>query len=359
GGYLPQGGFAVHYATWTGFTPSTSSAQVLVSTAALEAGTTIAYLVADLWSDTTYYFRVWARDDAGSWSSASAEGQGVSGEDLDRRIAGHVRLPSGTGVTGVLMEAVNSSGETIATAYTVDDASGSFTLADLDDGIYRVQATWVSDDIVSSVSKDGIPMGYADTDFVLSSEFLLASVAGVIPAGLRTAGLRPAAAAGGTVTLLQLGRPVASAVPSASGEYRFSGLLPGTYILRFETGGGISDYRVTLTPGMDLFFTPLAETLRGDSAYVYPNPAVTRATFRFLTDSASVRRQISVFTLDGRLVRRITDSDPWSVSGGEHKYVWNFSGGTPASGVYFCTLKVQDAASGDTRVKTMKLAVIR
>ncbi|MEW5905389.1 MAG: carboxypeptidase regulatory-like domain-containing protein [Elusimicrobiota bacterium] len=104
-GYLPQGGFAVHYATWTGFSPSTSAAQVQISTAALEAGTTINYLVADLWSNTTYYFRVWARDDAGLWSSASAEGEGVSGEDLDRRIAGHVRLPSGAGVTGVLMEA--------------------------------------------------------------------------------------------------------------------------------------------------------------------------------------------------------------------------------------------------------------
>ncbi|HBE88271.1 MAG TPA: hypothetical protein DDW67_03930 [Elusimicrobia bacterium] len=360
-GYLPQGGFAVHYATWTGFSPSTSSAQVQVSTAALEAGTTITYLVADLWSNTTYYFRVWARDDAGLWSAVSAEGEGVSGEDLDRRIAGHVRLPSGAGVTGILMEAVNNSGETVATAYTIDDGSGSFTLTDLDDGIYRVQATWVSDDIVSSVSKDGIPMGYADTYFVLSSEFLLASVSGVIPAGLRTSGLRPAAAAGGTVKLLQLGRPVAAVAPDASGEYRFSGLLPGVYTLRFETEAGVSDYRVTLTPGMDLFFTPLAGPLREGTAYAYPNPAGSGwVKFHFKTDAASVRRQVSVFTLDGRLVRRINDSAGWtSPAAGTHEYRWDFSGEKIAPGVYFCSLKVQDAATGDTRVKIMKLAVIR
>lgn len=356
-GYLPQGGFAVHYATWTGFTPSTSSAQVQVSTAALGAGTTVTYLVADLWSNTTYYFRVWSRDDAGSWSPVSAEGTGVSGEDLDRRIAGHVRLPSGAGVTGVLMEAVSTSGETIATAYTVDDGSGSFTLTDLDDGIYRVQATWVSADIVSSVSKDGIPMGYADADFVLSSEFLLASVAGVIPAGLRPAGMRPAAAAGGAVRLLQLGRTVASAVPDASGEYRFSGLMPGTYTLRFETEEGVSDHRVTLTPGMDLFFTPLAEPMADGSAYLFPNPASSWVKFRFRTDNAgTTRRVISVFTLDGRLVKKAADT----VSGAAtHDYLWDFSGERLASGVYFCTLEVQDAASGDTRMKTMKLAVIR
>lgn len=74
-GYMPQGAFAVHYATWTGFSPSTSSAQVLVSTAALEAGTTITHLIADLWSNTTYYFRVWTRDDAGLWSAMGSKGR--------------------------------------------------------------------------------------------------------------------------------------------------------------------------------------------------------------------------------------------------------------------------------------------
>ncbi len=358
-GYLPQGGFAVHYASWTGFSPSTTAAQVQISTAALEPGTTVSCLVADLRSNTTYYFRVWARDDAGLWSPVSAEGQGVSGDELDRRIAGHVRLPSGAGVTGVLLEAVSSSGETVSTAYTVDDGSGSFTLDDVDDGIYRVQATWVSDDIVSAVSKDGIPMGYADADFVLATEFLLSSVSGVIPAGLRTSALRPSSAGGALVTLLQLGRPVASAAPDPSGGYRFSGLLPGTYTLRFGSGGGSSDYRVTLTPGMELFFTPLAELLRAGSAYLYPNPARAGVTFRFLTDAASVRRQVSVFTLDGRLVKRITDADPWTVNGGEHEHKWDFSGERLAPGVYFCSLKVQDAVSGGTRTKVMKLAVLR
>jgi hypothetical protein len=260
-------------------------------------------------------------------------------------------------VTGVLMEAINNSGETLATAYTIDDGSGSFTLTDLDDGIYRVQATWVASDIVSSVSKDGIPMGYADTDFVLASEFLLTSVSGVIPAGLRTSGLRPAAAGGGTVLLLQLGRPVASAVPDPTGGYRFSGLLPGTYTLRFETGGGTSDYRVTLTPGMDLFFTPLGEPMVDGSAYLFPNPASSWVKFRFRTDNpGTTRRQVSVFTLDGRLVKRMSDAVS---GGGEHDLLWDFSGERLASGVYFCALKVQDAASGDTRVKTLKLAVIR
>jgi len=66
-----NGTYAIQYATWTGVSWSTASAQVLASTFGVVSGAAQGYSVAGLNPNTTYYFRLWTADAKPNWSPLS------------------------------------------------------------------------------------------------------------------------------------------------------------------------------------------------------------------------------------------------------------------------------------------------
>lgn len=64
--------FAIQYSTWSGVSWSTASAQVVVATGPVTQGITATYTVGSLGAGTTYYFRLWTRDETSTnWSGLS------------------------------------------------------------------------------------------------------------------------------------------------------------------------------------------------------------------------------------------------------------------------------------------------
>jgi hypothetical protein len=360
-GVLGWGQFAIKYSTNTGFAYSTASAQVLVTTASVVPGSAQSYLVyeKDMQYATTYYMRLWVMDDAGLWSAASPEFNGLSGEGLPDEIVGHVKTALGAGITGVLVEGFCSLGG-VWSGFTVDDANGSFRLTNLNPGMYRIQVTWLADGIASSVSKDLIPVGYADADFTLSVSYALASVSGV----LSTSGFgrRPSAAVSGVsvVELYQNGRRIASVGVEADGSFRIGNILPGEYELRAP---GMRTIPITLRSGENLVVRPDGEFIVGNSLYAYPNPARTRITFRLQTEEPTAKEDKTIIDVSGRLVKKIRNEDPgWtrpSTPPYIHLVAWEFKGSEPASGIYIYKVNMKSEATGETLVKTGKFAVIR
>ncbi|OGR41906.1 MAG: hypothetical protein A2X35_11395 [Elusimicrobia bacterium GWA2_61_42] len=356
GGFpLTYGQFAVQYSTFSSAVFSTQAAQVLISTAMALPGAAQAYTVAGLIPETTYYLAIWTKDDADFWSAISPLAQTLSGESLNNMISGTVKTPAGTGVTGVVVEAISGDGVPIASAYTLDDGNGTFTLDNLDDGFYRVQATWIQDGFSSSIAKDLIPMGYADTNFVLAIEYQLASVSGILPLS-SPAGFVPSSAGGARAQLWQGSRMVAAAVTDPAGRFSIRNLIPGNYTLRVaQADGAWKTFELKLTPGQNLEVKPLGALLKDSSVYAFPNPA--RAFVKFHAEtSVAAHIRLSVYSLDGTLVKAVEEAVPGS---GVYEYTWNFTGDKPASGVYFYNVKLKHDLSGETDGETRKFAVIR
>ena len=368
---MPYADFAVQYSTFAGTVFSTQTAQVLISTAAVLPGSAHYYTVGGLAPGTNYYLTLWICDDAGLWSAPSQLAAAMSGESLNNSIAGSVKTPSGQGVTGVLVEAINNAGAAVSTCYTLDDGIGTFSLADVPDGIYRVQATWVEKGFSSSVAKDQIPMGYADADFALSIDCLLASVSGSIPLSNQAAGpmskaaglrLKAEGTEGNNVRLYQGGGKVASARADPAGHFAIHNLIPGQYTLKILSDSGEwKEFPLTLASGQNLQISPLGSLIKENTVYAYPNPSSTRVTFHVETDISPVIKHLSVFSLDGSLIKEAGNDDGnWSSPASQvWDYVWNFSSGKPASGVYFYTLKLKHPLTGETNKKTGKFAVVR
>lgn len=351
---LTYGQFAVQYSTFPTVVFATQSAQVLISTAMVLPGTTRYYTVSGLAPETTYYLALWAKDDADLWSAQGPVSSTLSGESLNDQISGTVKTPGGTGVTGVIVEAISGDGVPVASAYTVDDGNGGFTLSGLPDGFYRIQATWIQDGFASSIAKDLIPMGYADAHFTLATDYLLASVSGVLPLSA-PAGLRPAAA-GGSAQLWRGGRLVASAVPDPAGRFAIRNLLPGSYVLRVAgPDGAWKTFDLKLLAGQNLDVRPLGAILKAGTVYAYPNPARSYVKFHAET-SVSARARVNVYAVDGTLLRSWEEDVPGS---GTYERTWQFDGQGPASGVYFYTVTLRHALSGETESETRKFAVIR
>jgi len=359
---MPSAWFAVQYDTSPAVVFSTLSKQVYYFTESVLPGSTHYYTVSVLSPDTTYYLTLWVCDDAGLWSGPSPVATAMSGESLNDMISGSVKTPSHEGVTGVLVEAIDVSKVTVSTSYTLDDNNGTFTLSGLPVGFYRVQATWVKNGFSSSIAKDQIPMGYAEIDFELSDIYLLASVSGFIPlssqASVKTAGT----GAGGSLQLWQGGRKIVSARSDAAGRFAIRNLIPGKYTLKvLSPAGGWKEFPVQLEAGQDLQISPLGSLIKKNSVYVYPNPSATLVRFHVETDISPVIKHLAVFSLDGSLVKEADSEDGgWTAAGANgHDYLWNFSAGKPASGIYFYSLKLKHPLTGETDKKTGKFAVVR
>ncbi|MDD2805806.1 MAG: T9SS type A sorting domain-containing protein [Elusimicrobiales bacterium] len=353
--------FAINYSTWAGAAFSTAAAmnQVAISTAGVVPGSTQYHLLSGLTPGVTYYLKIWASDEAGNWSGASPLASGRAAPSLADSIAGNVYTAAGAGVTGVLVEAIDRNLAVVKTAYTVDDGSGSFTLAGLGEGIYRVEATWLSDGFASSVASDQIPTGYAEVLFTLSVDVELASVGGELAAyRLSALGSRPLAAGSAAVELYQGSRLVAVAPVGAGGRFLISNLLPGRYSLKVPDGaGGAKLLQVTLAPGQNLRLSPLGELLRSDKVYAYPNPARRSVTFHLESDQSPVLKQLTVFDLTGRPIKEFSDGE-FTTAGNVSEVTWNIPSGV-ASGVYMYSARVKYEPTGEYRKTVKKFAIVR
>jgi len=361
--------FAINYSTWAGAEFSTTAAlnQVAISTAGVTPGSAQSHLISGLLPGVTYYLTIWTEDEAGLWSGPSPLVTARAGLSLANSIAGNVRTPSGQGVTGVLMEAISQDLAIVKTAYTIDDGSGSFLLEGLDQGIYRVQATWIDNGFASSVASDQIPTGYAEVSFELSGEYQLASIGGELaayrlsaaPAGGRYAASGAPAA---YVELYQNGRLVAVAPVGAGGRFQINNLLPGSYALKVPDGaGGSKQLQVTLAPGQDLRLSPLGELLRTDKVYAYPNPARRVITFHIESEQSPLIKQVVVLDATGRVIKEFADADfAQTVAGPPSAWeaVWNIPSGV-ASGVYIYTTRVKFEATGEHKKTIKKFAIVR
>jgi len=325
-------------------------------------GTTQQCLLPDLQAGVTYYLAIWTSDEAGLWSGPSPLAISRSGLRLANAISGNVRTPSGAGVTGVLVEAINHDLAVAKSVYTVDDGSGSFLLDGLDEGIYRVQATWIDSGFASSVASDQIPTGYAEVSFQLSVDYDLASLGGELDGygvasagGSKAAASRPLTAA---VALYQRNRLVAVAPVGAGGRFLIKNLLPGSYALQVPDGaGGTKLLQVTLAPGEDLRISPLGLLLKDDKVYAYPNPASHAVTFHLESDQSPVTKQVTIFDLSGRLLKEFNNGDFTPAAAG-FEVKWDIPSGV-ASGVYIYSARVKFEATGEYKKTVKKFAIVK
>jgi len=77
-GNLPAGStFYIQYASWTGVNFSTTTQppaggyDLYIPTGPVVQGSTVYYTIGGLQENDTYYFRIWAKDNAGNWSEIS------------------------------------------------------------------------------------------------------------------------------------------------------------------------------------------------------------------------------------------------------------------------------------------------
>ena len=214
-------------------------------------------------------------------------------------------------------------------------------------------------------------MGYADINFELSIDYLLASVSGFIPLSNRAAGpkskaegfgLKAEGTEGNNVQLYQGGRKVASARADSAGHFAIRNLIPGQYTLKIlSESGEWKEFPLKLESGQNLEISPLGKLIKEITVYAYPNPSATWVKFHMETDISPVQKHLSVFSLDGSLIKEAGDDDSgWSSAACKVcDYLWKFSSAKPASGIYFYTLKLKHPFTGETDKKAGKLAVVR
>ena len=362
-GLILNGEGRVQYSTDPAQAFSTASAQVQFTFDSSAAGAAVSYEIVGLVPGQTYYLRAWARDDAGNWTAVSNAASAESAPYPDR-ISGHVVKVSSEGITGVLVEAFDEQGALKASAYTLDDGSGTYLLTGLAAGAYRVQASWSADDIISSIGTDGILLGAADTDFILEITYELANLGGELP-GYRESSARSgrsgfgvSAVRGGRVELYQRGRLVATTTVDDAGRFRINRLLPGSYTLKVpNSSGGYTEMSVKLKPGQTLIVSPQGTLLKESSVYAYPNPAGKRVTFHIESDYPSILKQVAVFDLTGRVIKVFKDAD-FSGGSGVWEKAWDIPASV-ASGVYLYSVRVKVEATGETKKAVKKFAIVK
>jgi len=256
--------------------------------------------------------------------------------------------------------------EIIATAATYSD--GTFGFMDLNSGTYSVVATWIANDIVSSVSSD-IRTGTLGLTYTLSIKYKLGEISGLV-AGVK-ARVTPfkfgckvfSAESDGIVELSQRGRVVIRVPVDAIGRYSIPNLLPGTFTARAFNGYIWSNtVRVTLREGQLLNLNFTFEVLPETLVKSYPNPVKNgSATIEFYCDYTAADLEIRIFTLDGEVVKTFV----WlygGVSGTIHTKVWNCDNELTekvASGVYLYQVVATDKLTSQRKSVVKKLMIIR
>jgi len=365
-GYLLDGAFAIQYSTFPEADFSTNSVSVLISTSGLAAGTRAGYNMIGLTTDSTYYFALWTRDDAGNWSDISNIASGQATLSASGAISGAVTQVSSQPIQGVMVEAYTPGGNLAASNTT--SSAGTYSLSGLSAGKYTVKVIWTAYDITSSVSKGGVDCGAAGVNFTLSISYQLAAVTGIIPSGYQASARFRASSVAPEETrpyveLFQRGRRVAMAYADEQGRFSLDNLLPGTYTIRVYNGRDFTEPQtVKLKDGERLIFTPKWEVLNKEAVFAYPNPAKNEVNFHFDTGLAilDTELEISVFDIAGRLVKKFSRVDVTvDTQAGGYRVNWQLRGEKVASGVYIYSLNVKDPQTGEHARSIKKFAIIR
>jgi len=378
-GMLGTGEYRVQYIVFSSATTptdadfSTAAAQVSFSTGRVAAGSLQTHVVTKdgdgLVPGTTYWVRLWLADDAGNWNSLSNGVTAYARPNPSYAIRGVVVNRSSVPIQAVWIDCWDSAGNKMGeTVYS--NASGSFTVTDLAAGDFMLRATYIVEDVESSITQDKVPMGIVDADFGLDIDLTLGGLTGT----MLTLAAETGATQGFSVTaakdnfkasrieLFQKGRNVAQAEVLPSGRWNITNLLPGKYGIRAFNG---QEY----TPVMDVellegetqevsfFYDPLPEA----DVFAFPNPARRETTFRFRSPLAPLEAQIVVFDIAGNLVRELAGSEMTSPEPMLYHASWdltNMRGEGVASGVYLFMVKVK-GANGQRAKVIKKLAVVK
>ncbi|MDX6771020.1 MAG: right-handed parallel beta-helix repeat-containing protein [Elusimicrobiota bacterium] len=372
-GITAIGQYAVFGSTDNLAVPSTSAANTIVfATATVVPGAFQGYLGTGLTPGVTYFIYVAMANADGNWSAFSNLASTTATPSPSDAIQGHVVNASTQGITAVRIDAFDSTGLLVATAFTLADGSGTYSVNGLTPGNYKIEASWTANGITSSVWIDAIPMGSVNIDFSLDINYALATLTGTLGAlsysgqaglGVAGSGYRPSTA-GSRVELYQNGREVSRAGVDPTGRWTIAHLLPGTYSVRAYTGLAYTDFQeVNLAEGeirtVGFVFNPLPEA----SVFAFPNPARHSTTIRFETALQPLEAQIAIFDLKGGLVREVPGSQiTATATPGVYHYVWdltNSRGTGVASGVYLFMVKVKGGSENQLVKVIKKLAVVR
>lgn len=370
-GITSLGQYAIFGSTNMLDAPSTSAAQVLFATSSVIPGAFQGYVEGGLSAGVTYFIRVAMANADGNWSAFSNQASTTATPAPSNSILGHVVNASTQGITAVRIDAFNTSGVLVATAFTLADGSGTYSVNGLTTGDYKIEASWTANGITTSVSIDGVAMGSVNVDFSLDINYALATLTGTLGAltasgysglGVAGSGYRPSAE-GSRVELYQSGREVARVASDPTGRWTIGHLLPGTYSVRAYTGAGYTEFvDVNLAEGEIHTVSFLVNPLPEAAVYAFPNPARHSTTIRFETALLPLEAQIAIFDLKGSLVREIPGSQITSPSAGRYHYVWdltNSRGQAVASGVYLFMVKVKGGTDNQLVKVVKKLAVVR
>lgn len=367
-GDLLLGTYRIHYSTDPAAAFSTAAAQVAFSTAALSPGARQWRRLSGLSAGATYHLRVFLADDAGNWSALSNGATAFAGVQPANKILGHVMKSSSEGVTAVKLEAYDASDIRVSQAFSLADGSGTFSLDNVPDGVFRIQATWTADDITSSVWLDGVAVGSYDVDFMLEIAYTLSTLTGTVGStgASAPAGFLVKAAENGyadsRIELMRAGTTVAQVRPDRTGRWSIPNLLPGRYAVRAYNGFEYTEPQdVQLGEGetkeVVFAFDPLPEA----SVFAFPNPARRATTVRFVSALPGLEAQVLIFDIAGVAVRELPGSRFTAKPGGVYHAEWDLTndrGEGVASGVYLFMVKVK-GSNGQTGKVVKKLAVVR
>jgi len=281
-------------------------------------------------------------------------------------------------ITGVEVEALKD-GELVSSDFT--DTYGYYELTVPAVDTYMVRATWIENDIESSVSKQTIVPSY-NFDFTLEIDYELGTIAGNVsgveekyvaslcrPESKRISGseLQKILSPGSGIAFVELEQrdKVIVRVPvEMDGNYSIPNLLPGRFIAQAYNGTIYSNPRtVNLKEGETFKVNFVFGIMPGEEVYNYPNPAKSGSTtIRYYCGYSDPEAEIKIYNIAGELVRGVRDSEIDKTDAPIYKFLWdckNNSGKEVASGVYIYIVEVRDKDGSGSKKVVKRLAVLR
>jgi len=295
-------------------------------------------------------------------------------------ISGRVTRSGGVEpITGVEVEALKDD-ELVSSDIT--NTYGYYEVTGLAPGTtYEVQATWMVDGVVSSVSMEAFAPSYS-FDFTLEIDYELGTIAGNVTgvegkylaslSGTKSkrisgSGLQKILSPGNGIAFVELEQrdKVIVRVPvETDGNYDIPNLLPGRFIARAYNGTIYSKPRtVNLKEGETLKVNFVFGIIPGNTVFNYPNPTKNGSTtIRYYCGYSDPEAEIKIYNISGELLRKVGDSEIDGADAPIYKFLWdckNSSGMEVASGVYIYIVEVEDKTNGENKKVVKRLAVIR
>jgi len=281
-------------------------------------------------------------------------------------------------ITGVEVEALIDD-EVVSSDFTNTYGYYELTVPAVD--TYMVRATWIENDIESSVSKQTITPSY-NFDFTLEIDYELGTIVGSVsgvekkyiaglscPQSKRMSGseLQKILSPGSGIAFVELEQrdKVIVRVPvEMKGDYSIPNLLPGRFIARAYNGTIYSNPRmVNLKEGETFKVNFVFGIMPGETVFNYPNPAKSGSTtIRYYCGYSDPEAEIKIYNIAGELAREVGDREIDETDAPIYKFLWdckNDSGKGVASGVYIYIVEVRDKSGSGSKKVIKRMAVVR